>query len=102
MEIKMFNFKTKNQKLNNSDVVKFYTMKEKLNPISDIIGVFSKNFNETLKYVKKKYDNNKFTILANSNTSSIIVVKEDFIEKYLIIKDLDELINSNYKFRRYM
>lgn len=94
-------FKTKNEKLSSSDVVKFYALKEKLNPISDIVGVLSKNFKQTLKYIKHKYDKS-FTILANEELGSIVVVKEDFLEKYLIIGDLDILVNSNYKFKRYI
>lgn len=97
----MFNFKIKNRKLSNSDVVIFYTLKEKLNPISDVIGVITKNFKQLLKYINKKYDKS-YTILANQKLGSVVVIKEDFLEKYLIINDLDDLINSKYKFEKYI
>lgn len=97
----MFNFKIKNRKLSNSDVVIFYTLKEKLNPISDVIGVITKNFKQLSKYINKKYDKS-YTILANQKLGSLVVVKEDFLEKYLIINDLDDLINSKYKFKKYI
>ena len=97
----MFNFKIKNRKLSNSDVVIFYTLKEKLNPISDVIGVITKNFKQLSKYINKKYDKS-YTILANQKLGSLVVVKEDSLEKYLIINDLDDLINSKYKFKKYI
>lgn len=100
MKNKLF-FKSKNEKLSSSDVVKFYTLKEKLNPISDMIGVLSKDFKQTLKYIKNKYDKS-FTILANNEIGSIVVVKEDFLEKYLVIPDLDSLVKCQYKFKRYI
>ena len=92
---------TINKKLSETDVIKFYTLKQKFNPVSDIIGVISKNFKQTIKYVKKKYDKS-YTILQNEIKKSIIVVKEDFIEKYIVLENLDDLTNSVYKFKRYL
>ena len=97
----MFGFKTKCAELNKIDVNKFYLLYQKLSKISDITGVISKNFKETLKYIHKKYDKS-YTILANENTKSVIVVKEDFLEKYIILDTTLDLVNSKYKFRRYI
>lgn len=99
----MFNFRKvkEDKKLTEKDIGKFYVMLAKLNNLSDITAVISKDFNQTLKYIHNKYDKT-YTVLSNKNTQSIIVVKEDFLQKFLIINSLQDLINSNYKFNRYI
>lgn len=99
----MFNFgrRKENKKLDEFDIGKFYVMLAKLNNLSDITAVISKDFNKTLKYVHNKYDKT-YTVLANKETNSVIVVKEDFLQKFIVIDTLKDLINSNYKFNRYI
>lgn len=98
----MFNFfKRKSIKLEKNDVTKFYTMLFKTNPVSDIIGVIGKTYEELDKYIRKKYDKT-YTILASQNNNAIIVVKEDYIQKYVILNTLDDLIKTQYKFERYI
>lgn len=89
------------KKLNKEDISKFYTLLFKINPESDTIGVIGKNFKELLKYINKKYDKS-YTILANNLTKSVIVVKEDYILKYIILETLNDVIESGYKFERYL
>ena len=98
----MFNFlKRKPIKLEKEDVEKFYIMLLKTNPVSDIIGVVGKTYEELDKYIRKKYDKT-YTILASQNNNAIIVVKEDYIQKYVIINTLEDLIKKEYKFERYI
>ena len=97
----MFKSRKVNQKLTEEDIIKFLALKSKFNPTSDIYGVITKNFKETLKYVKKKY-NNSYTFLSNEKTKSILILKEDFLEKYIIIDTLEELTDSIYKFKAYI
>lgn len=91
-----------NKTLTDTDIIKFYVLKQQFNPTSDIIGVVSKNFKQILKFVKRKYNPKDYTILQNKEAKSIVVVKEDFIEKYIVLETLDDVSNSIYKFKRYL
>lgn len=93
--------KKRNKRLDEFDIGKFYIMLAKFNPISDVICVISKDFDNALKDVKGQYDKS-YTILANSNTNSIVVVKEDFLKKFLVMNTLQELVDSNFKFSKYI
>lgn len=97
----MFGRNKENKKMDKFDIGKFYVMLAKLNNLSDITAVISKDFNQTLKYVHNKYDKT-YTVLSNKETNSVIVVKEDFLEKFIVIDTLKDLIDSNYKFHRYI
>lgn len=98
----MFNlFHRKSRKLNKEDISTFYALLFKINPVSDTIGVVGKDFNQLLKYIHKKYDKS-YTVLANKLTKSVVVVKEDYITKYVILETIDNVIESKYKFERYL
>ena len=90
-----------NVKLNEDDLTKFYIMQSKINPISDMIGVITKNFEKTFKFIKKKYDKS-YTIIACELTKSFVVIKEDFIVKYVVLETLDDIKFNKFKFKKYI
>lgn len=87
--------------LTKEDLKTFYTLLNKLNPVSGIIGIISKDFDNSLEYIEKKYDKS-FTKIANAQTKVIIVVKEDFLIKYMVLESLEEIADSDYKFCKYI
>ena len=105
----MFKFKKKKliknmplqKKLTKEDLSLFYILLNKLNPISGIIGIITKDFYSSVEYLEKKYDKT-YTKIANAETKAIIIVKEDFLVKYIVLESIDEIINSDYKFSHYI
>lgn len=98
----MFKFlKKADRKLSTTDVFKFYTLQSKYNPLSDIIGMVNYDYKQALKLIKRVFDKS-YKIFSNEENKSIVIVKDDFIEKYIILETLDDVINSKYKFRKYM
>lgn len=94
-------FKKYNNNLDANDVRKFYCLRFKMSPLATTTGVLSKNFKQLIKYLKSKYDKS-YTILVNSKLESVVVVKDEFLEKYIVFNNLQELIDSEYTFRRYI
>lgn len=97
----MFRYNKFNRNLDNTDVIKFYCLNSKLNKLSDITCVITKNYKQILKFLKNKYKDN-YSIFTNDKKQSIVITKDDFIEKYIVINDLTELNDCPYKFKRYI
>lgn len=94
----------KNKKIKSlckSDVTTFYIMLHKLSPVSTTYCVITKNFKDTLKTIHKKYDKTH-TILVNEPKKSIVIVKGDFLKKYVVVSTLEEIAQSEFKFGKYL
>jgi hypothetical protein len=93
--------KKRDNKLNQKSVMDFYITRDKFNIISDVTGVITMNFKQLCKNIDKTY-NLSYTIIKNEEKKSIVVAKGDYVKKYIIIETIDDILDSDYKFGRYI
>lgn len=90
-------------KLNEDDVVKFYTFLQRYNEGSPNIGVTGKKsrFDNIIKVLYKDYKKNKNAkIIINPQRTKITILEDGQEKSYVYIGNSDNM--TGYKFRKYI